>query len=86
MSADALLRFLDIAAIAATLVSAWFWFAASGRTLRRVSKTEELDSRDLNRVVTALNRSQILNTRAAVATGISALIVATRYALALYLG
>jgi hypothetical protein len=86
MSADTLLRLLDLAAIVATLVSAWFWFAASGRTLRRVSKAEEVDSRDLNRVVTALNRSQILNARAAIATGISALIVATRYALGLIFG
>jgi hypothetical protein len=45
-----------------------------------------IDAADLNRIVTVLNRSQILNARAALATGISALFVAVRMILGLLAG
>ncbi len=48
--------------------------------MRRVEKGEELDHRDLNRIVVAINRTQILNRRAALATGISALAFAAKTA------
>ncbi len=71
----------DIAAALSALLAAWLWFKASVRQVRRVSYHETLDAADFNRLVTALNRAQILNSRAAMATGVSALIVATRFLL-----
>ncbi len=78
------LRILDSLAIASALVAAWFWFRASGSRLRRVSRKEELDASDINRMVVAVNRSQLLNARAAAATGVSALAVALRWATDLF--
>jgi hypothetical protein len=74
----------DIAAALSALLAAWLWFKASVRQVRRVSYHETLDAADFNRLVTALNRAQILNSRAAMATGVSALIVATRFLLDLF--
>ena len=65
---------LDLAIILAAIISAWFWLQASGRPIRRVTKFEEFDHADLNRVVTALNRARILNARAAIATALAALL------------
>lgn len=72
---------LDVAIIAAAVASAWFWLQASGKPLRRVSKFEEFNHADLNRVVTALNRARILNARAALATAFAALLAGLRAAL-----
>jgi hypothetical protein len=83
---ETLLRLLDLAAIIGAMVSAWFWLQASGRMVRRVRREEPLDSTDFNRLVTVLNRTQVLNARAALATGVSALILALRYALGLFSG
>jgi hypothetical protein len=55
---------LDLLIVAAALASAWLWFIASRHRVRRVSRHEVLDAADINRIVTALNRTQILNARA----------------------
>jgi hypothetical protein len=71
--------FLDAVATLAAFIAAWLWFQASNRQLRRVSKHEELDALDINRIVVAYNRSQLFNGRAALATAVSALAVALRF-------
>ena len=73
-----LLRFLDVCALITAAVASYFWFYAGWRTIRRVSKHEKFDYADLNRVVVAVNRSNLLNRRAAIASGLSALFVASR--------
>lgn len=65
---------LDVAIVVAAVLSAWFWLQAAGKPQRRVSKFEEFNHADLNRLVTALNRARILNARAAVATAAAALL------------
>lgn len=72
---------LDAAIIAAAVSSAWFWLQASGKPLRRVSRFEDFNHADLNRVVTALNRARILNARAALATAVAALLAGLRVAM-----
>lgn len=74
---------LDIAILVSTALSAWFWWRASGRRLRRVEHDEAIDYHDLNRIIVSINRSQILNARAALATAISAALVAARVLLTL---
>lgn len=69
---------LDIVAIVSAFLAAWFWFRASRKHLRRVSRSELIDSADLNRVVVTINRTQILNAQAALATAVSAAAVALR--------
>lgn len=71
---------LDVVAMLAAFASAVLWFMASGKALRRVHKGEALDEHDLNRIVTAFNRTQILNSRAALATAVSATAVGLRLA------
>lgn len=70
---------LDIIAMLAAFASAVLWFAASGKTLRRVQRREAIDEHDLNRIIISYNRNQILNGRAALATGISAVAVGLRF-------
>jgi len=74
---------LDVAAIVTALLAANFWYQAGARTVRRVSKYERLDAADINRVVVAINRSAILNRRAALASAASALCLAFRFGAAL---
>ena len=81
---ETFLYLLDLSIVIAAVVSAWFWLQASGKPLRRVSKFEDFDHADLNRIVTALNRSRILNARAAVATAIAALLGGLRVAVDLF--
>jgi hypothetical protein len=69
---------VDMAALVASLAAAWLWFQASRRTVRRISYQETLDAADFNRIVTALNRTNLLNGRAAAASGVAALCVAAR--------
>lgn len=76
---------LDLAIVITAVISAWFWLQAAGKPQRRVSKHEEFNHADLNRVVTALNRARILNARAAVATAVAALLGGLRVALDLLL-
>ena len=76
---------LDILAMIGAFASSLLWFMASGRFLRRLNKGEAIDEHDINRIVTAFNRNQILNARAALATGLSATAVGLRF-LAQFLG
>lgn len=69
---------LDIIAALAALVAAWLWYVAGQRPQRRVSKDEDLDHHDFNRLVTGINRSNLLNRRAAQATAVSSALVALR--------
>jgi hypothetical protein len=68
---------LDTIAILTAFAAAVFWWKASGRSVRRLTRTEELDAADINRLVVAINRSQLLNRRAAIAAAISAFAAAT---------
>lgn len=73
-----LLQLLDAAIVAAALVSAWLWWRASGQRMRRISRHEELNAADINRMVTALNRMQIFSARAALATAVAAALAGLR--------
>ena len=70
---------LDLFGCITGAVAAWLWLRASGRTVRRVSLHEDLDASDINRLVTAINRNNILNRRAALAATASAASVALRF-------
>ena len=74
---------IDFAIVAAALASAWLWWKASTQRIRRISRNEELDAGDINRIVTALNRAQILNSRAALATAVAAFFAGVRIAIGL---
>lgn len=69
---------LDILAMLAAFASSAHWFMARGKSLRRVHRGESIDEHDMNRIITAFNRNQILNGRAALATGVAAIAVALR--------
>jgi hypothetical protein len=71
---------LDLLAITVTAIAAYLWWRASGTRLRRIDKKEEVDFHDLNRIIVSMNRSQILNSRAAIASAASALLIAMRFA------
>lgn len=64
---------LDLLIIATTGASSWFWWAATIRPVRRVSRFETIDDADPNRLVVALNRTAVLNRRATPATGLATL-------------
>lgn len=83
---DELIFALDLLTILGTLTSAWLWFAASRRGVRRVSRSEVLDAADIDRLVTVLNRAQILNRRAALATAATAILGGARIAAGLLAG
>ena len=72
---------LDALGIATAMLAAWWWYRTGARRLRRVSRFESLDQTDLNRIVTAINRNSVLNSRAALATAISAVCLALRFML-----
>jgi hypothetical protein len=76
--------FFDVIAMLAAFASAILWFKASGKSLRRVHKGEALDEHDINRIITAFNRNQILNGRAALATAVSAAAVGARFVVQLF--
>lgn len=78
-----LIEILDAFALVTAFFAAWFWLLASRGRIRRVSYAEDLTAADLNRLVVAINRSQILNGRAALATAVSAFAVAIRFAVSL---
>jgi hypothetical protein len=75
-----LLRTIDAFALVSALLAAWLWYRASSVPVRRVARDEEIDHLDLNRIVTAINRTQALNRRAALATAVSAGVIALRFA------
>ena len=79
-----LIRILDVLAVATALLAAALWLRASTARLRRVSRDETFDAADINRVIVAINRSQILNKNAALATAVSAVAIALRFALDLF--
>lgn len=74
---------LDTLAIFAALGAAWLWYQAGRRTVRRISRFEDLNAADVNRMVVAMNRSAILNRRAALASAASAACFALRFAASL---
>ena len=74
---------LDLAAILTALVAAALWYQAGSRPVRRISRFEELDAADINRLVVAMNRSAILNRRAALASAASGVCFALRFAASL---
>ena len=74
-------RVLDLGILAFALGSAWLWAKASRRKVRRVRRFEELDAADINRLVTALNRAQHLNARAALTTACAAILAGIRFLL-----
>ena len=80
-----MLMFFDVLTIALALLAAYLWFASSRTRYRRISYREELTAHDLNRIIVALNRSQIANQRAALATAASAFSLSLRLALDLLL-
>lgn len=69
---------LDITIGLGALASSYLWWLASRQRLRRMSRLEELDAGDMNRIVTALNRTQILNARAALLASATAALAAVR--------
>ena len=76
-----LLFALDLLTVGAALAAPWLWWAASRHRVRRISRDEVLDAADINRIVTALNRTQILSARAALATALAAVSAALRVCL-----
>lgn len=69
---------LDLFIVAAALVSTALWMMASRQRARRVSRHDVLDAADMNRIITMLNRTQILNARAALATAVATLLAGAR--------
>jgi hypothetical protein len=69
---------LDLLIAGFALASAYLWALASRHRVRRVSRHEELDVADINRLIIALNRTQILNARAAMTTACAAVLAALR--------
>ncbi|MBX9907525.1 MAG: hypothetical protein K2Z25_02325 [Beijerinckiaceae bacterium] len=69
---------LDIAIGLGALASSYVWWIASRQRLRRISRLEDLDAGDINRIVTALNRTQILNAKAALIASAAAAFAAVR--------
>ncbi len=76
---------LDIAALASALIASALWYRASRSNVRRLSHSEDIDHHDFNRLIVMFNRNQILNSRAALASAISALMFAVRFAAGLLL-
>jgi hypothetical protein len=70
---------LDLFGCISGFLAGYLWLRASGRTVRRIRLTEELDAADINRLVTAINRANMLNRRAALAATASAVSVALRF-------
>ncbi len=81
-----LVSILDALALISALAAAYLWWRASGNLVRRISLTEDLNAQDFNRMAIAMNRSQKLNRRAALATAVSALAIAMKFAHDLILG
>lgn len=75
-----MLLFLDTLSLISALITSWLWFSASRSTIRRIAHNEHIDHQDFNRIIVSFNRTQILNGRAALASAISALCIATRFA------
>lgn len=76
---------LDVAAVVASAIAAWFWFRASNQLIHRVTRQETFDYHDLNRVIVSINRNGLRNRRAALASALAAGVLALDLALAAYL-
>lgn len=63
---------LELLAVLTALLASWLWYAAGRRPLRRISRFEQLDAADINRLVVAINRTGTLNRKAALAAAASA--------------
>jgi hypothetical protein len=72
---------LDLLAMVAASAAAVLWWQASSRSVRRISRFEELDAADINRIVVAINRNQILNRRTALATAAATFLAALHVAI-----
>lgn len=69
---------LDCVGLASGLLASWLWYLSGRRRVRRVSQFEPIDASDLNRLVVAINRTSILNARAALAAAVSSACLALR--------
>ncbi|MBV50075.1 MAG: hypothetical protein CMN10_16120 [Roseobacter sp.] len=69
---------LDLSIIVTAFLSGIFWWRASRGRMRRICRDEVLDAADLNRMVVAYNRTQILNARAALATAVAGILAGLR--------
>ena len=69
---------LDLSIIVTAFLSGIFWWCASRGRMRRICRDEVLDAADLNRMVVAYNRTQILNARAALATAVAGILAGLR--------
>ena len=74
---------LDVLTILTALAAAWLWYRAGQQSIRRISRYEDLNAADINRIVVAVNRSALLNRRAALASAASAACFALRFAASL---
>ena len=63
-----ILAAIDTLIVCTAFLASALWFRASRRKVRRIRRNEELDYHDFNRIITAMNRTQILNAQAALAT------------------
>ena len=77
----ALIIAFDLAIIVGVAFSGVFWYLASRGQMRRIGKSEILDSKDINRIVVTFNRAQVLNQRAAFATSATAMFASVRLCL-----
>lgn len=68
----------DLLIGAGALASAYLWWLASRQRPRRVSRLEEFNAADINRILTVVNRAQILSSRAALAASFVAAIASIR--------
>ena len=78
---SALIIALDLAIIACAAASGLFWYIASRGQMRRISRSGDLNSMDLNRIIVTFNRAQILNRRAALSTSATGVLAAVRLCL-----
>ncbi len=69
---------LDFLILFSALAASALWLRASSKRLRRIGKSEELNYADYNWIVIALNRTQILNSQAALATAITTALAGLR--------
>lgn len=77
---------LDLVALTSGLLASWLWYLSGRRRVRRVSYTESIDAADLNRLVVAINRTSILNARAALAAALSSACLAVRLGIGMLTG
>lgn len=77
----ALIIGLDLAVVGCAAAFGLLWYLASRSRLRRISSHEVVNSLDLNRIIVAYNRGQILNRRAALATSATGVLATLRLAI-----